>query len=167
MAQKKKKEKTASELDMALALSDAVEIKEVIFTESHCKLFGVDRDAEEKKNVELFASTEYSEENEGKILLTRVRFKFIAKNKKDETVVLLEAVYIVVYSVNKKGNFADSHYSSFSEYCSVFHLWPYWREFVQRSIANFGLPPLTLPVFKFGSKLPKEGLQAISTDIKQ
>jgi preprotein translocase subunit SecB len=157
MAQRKK-EKPVSELDLALAVSDVIDIKEVIFTESHCKLFGISREPKGTNSFDVYASTEYSVTDDDKILLTMVRFKFKAKNSNNEDFVLLEAVYVVAYSLKTDKQFSDVHYKTFSDYCSVFHVWPYWREFVQRSLANFGLPPLTLQVYKFGSKLPKEEL---------
>jgi preprotein translocase subunit SecB len=38
----------------------------------------------------------------------------------------------------------------------VFHVWPYWREMVQNTLARMGLPPLILPVFRVGDQYGRE-----------
>lgn len=164
---KKKLVKSASELDMALEVSNAINIKEITLVESHCKLFPVSRSASGEHNFTISACTDHSVEDSDQILLTQVRLKFKAKNAKDEDLVQLEAAYIAIYSLKAEKTFSSDHYARFADYCSVFHIWPYWREFVQHSIAGFGLPPLTLPVFKFGAKLPKEESQMQKKQIKQ
>jgi preprotein translocase subunit SecB len=150
---KKKIVKLIPELDMALEVSNAINIKDIVLIENRCKLFGVSRD---RNSFDVSALTGYKVEEEGKILLTEVRLKLKARNSQSEDLAFLEAVYLVVYSLKTEKTFSNDQYVHFADYCSVFHVWPYWREFVQRSIAGMGLPPLTLPVYKFGSKLPKE-----------
>jgi preprotein translocase subunit SecB len=150
---KKKNVKLTTELDMALEVSNVIDIKDIILTENRCKLFGVSQD---RNSYDISATTDYKVEEEGKILLTQIRFKFRAKNPQNKDSAFLEAIYLVVYSLKTEKTFSSDRYVHFADYCSVFHVWPYWREFVQRSIASMGLPPLTLPVYKFGSKLPKE-----------
>lgn len=164
---KKKLVKSASELDMALEVSNAINIKEITLVESHCKLLPVARNADGEHNFTISACTDYSVEDSGKLLLTQARLKFKARNAEDEDLVQLEAAYIAIYSLKAEKPFSSDHYTHFADYCSVFHIWPYWREFVQRSIAGFSLPPLTLPVFKFGAKLSKEDSQIQKKQIKQ
>jgi preprotein translocase subunit SecB len=149
----KKEPKTITELDLALEVSDAIDIKDVILVENRCKLFSMSR---EKNNYTISALTDYKVEEEGKVLLTQVKFKFKARNLQNADIASLEAVYLVVYSQGTDKTFSSEQYMHFADYCSVFHVWPYWREFVQRAIASMGLPPLTLPVYKFGEKLFKE-----------
>jgi preprotein translocase subunit SecB len=164
---KKKLVQSATELDMALEISNAINIKDITLVESHCKLFPVARNADSERNFSISACTDHSVEDSDRVLLTQVRLKFKAKNAKEEDLVWLEAAYIAIYSLKAEKPFSSDHYVHFADYCSVFHIWPYWREFVQRSIAGFGLPPLTLPVLKFGAKLPKEESLAQSKRIKQ
>jgi preprotein translocase subunit SecB len=150
---KKTKVKIVTELDMALEISNVIDIKDIVLTENRCKLFSTSR---EKNSYAISALTDFKVEEEGKTLLTQVHFKFKAKNSQNEDIAFLEANYLVVYSMMVEKTFPTDRYIHFADYCSVFHVWPYWREFIQRSIASMGLPPLTLPVYKFGSKLPKE-----------
>jgi preprotein translocase subunit SecB len=152
---KKKDTKSITELDMALEVSNTIDIKDILLTESHCKLFGIASSPGEH-SYDISATTNYEVREKDKILLTQTHLKFRAKNPKNEKLGFLEAVYLVVYSLKTEKSFSDDRYIHFADYCSVFHVWPYWREFVQRSIAGMGLPPLTLPVYKFGSKLSKE-----------
>lgn len=145
--------RTVPELDMAIEVSNAMDIRDITMIENRCKRFAV---SNEKNSYEIFAVTEYEQEKDSNDLLVLVRFKFMAHNSKNENLALLEAVYLAFYASKAEKPFTDNHYTCFAEYCSIFHVWPYWREFVQRSIASLGMPPLTLPVYKFGSKLPKE-----------
>lgn len=153
---KKKVTKSIPELDMALEISNSIDIEDIALIENRCKLFPVSRDGDGKYDYTVSALTNFSVENENSILLVQVQIKFKAKNKENEDIVLLEAEYIVVYTLKTNNEYSAEHYNHFANYCSVFHIWPYWREFVQRSISDFRMPPLTLPVFKFGTKLPNE-----------
>jgi hypothetical protein len=152
---KKKNVKPTTALDMALEVSNVIDIKDVVVTESHCKLLGVSS-SPSGNSYDISAITDYEVKEKDKILLTQVRLKFRAKSPQNEGLAFLEAVYLVVYSLKTEKTFSNDRYIHFADYCSVFHVWPYWREFVQRSIAGMGLSPLTLPVHKFGIKLPKE-----------
>lgn len=140
---------------MALEVSSVIDLKDIVLTESHCKLLGVSS-SPSGNSYDISATTDYEVKEKEKILLTQVRLKFKAKSPQNEGLAFLEAVYLVVYSLKAEKTFSNDQYIHFADYCSVFHVWPYWREFVQRSIAGMGLSPLTLPVYKFGTKLLKE-----------
>ncbi|MBN1123364.1 MAG: protein-export chaperone SecB [Sedimentisphaerales bacterium] len=164
---KKKTKKSVPELDMALEVSNIIDLKDIALIENRCKLFPVSRSDKGRYNYTVSATTDFAVEDENDILLTQVRMKFKANNAKDENLLLLEATYIAVYSLKTKKEFSSDHYTYFAKYCSVFHIWPYLREFVQRSIAGFGMPPLTLPVYKFGTKLPDEDSLVSKKQIEQ
>lgn len=153
---KKKTTKSIPELDMALEVSNSTELEDIALIESRCKLFPVPQDGNGGYDYDISASTDYNVEQENNSLLVKVRLKFKAKNKHVNDVVLLVAEYIAVYNFKTEKDFSAEQYTRFTDYCSVFHVWPYWREFVQRSIASLRMPPLTLPPFKFGTKLPNE-----------
>ena len=153
---KKKVAKSVPELDMALEVSNFIDLEDIAIIENRCKLFPVSQDGNGDLDYTVSASTDFSVEQENNVLLVQVQLKFKAKNKNNEDVVLLVAKYIAIYTLKTKKEFSIEQYGHFEDYCSVFHVWPYWREFVQRAIADFRMPPLTLPVFKFGTKLPDE-----------
>ena len=41
---------------------------------------------------------------------------------------------------------------AFANTDAVYHAWPYWREFVQSSMARMGLPPIMIPLFRPGGQ---------------
>ena len=157
---KKKTVRSRPELDMALEVSNTIELEEIALIENRCRLCPVPQDSKEGYNYTVSASTNYNVDAENDVLLVQIQLNFNAKNENVQDVVLLKAEYIAVYSLKTRNLFSAEKYINFSDYCSVFHVWPYWREFVQRSLADLRLPPLTLPVFKFGFKLPSEGYLA-------
>jgi hypothetical protein len=66
-----------------------------------------------------------------------------------EPLIVLAAGFILVYSVGAISDFSDMELAAFAKTNGVFNAWPYWREFVQNTSARMGIPPITVPVFRF------------------
>lgn len=47
--------------------------------------------------------------------------------------------------------------TAFSHTNAMLNSWPYWREFVQNTVARMNLPPLTLPLFRLVAPPPPQG----------
>ncbi len=45
-------------------------------------------------------------------------------------------------------DFSDEQLETFALHYCPFHVWGYWREFVQSSLARLEWPPMTLPLFR-------------------
>ena len=58
--------------------------------------------------------------------------------------VLLELNYTLPQGLRPSSN----EVSAFSKTNAMLNSWPYWREFVQNTVARMNLPPLTLPLFR-------------------
>lgn len=52
---------------------------------------------------------------------------------------------------------------AFSQTNAMLNSWPYWREFVQNTVARMNLPPLTLPLFRLVSAPSPRGKPAPQT----
>lgn len=80
---------------------------------------------------------------------------FPAGQKDKEVAVEVEAVFLLTYSISDLKGLLQSHYESFAQTNGVYNAWPYWREYLQNAITRMGLPTLTVPVFRVGSR-PKK-----------
>jgi preprotein translocase subunit SecB len=61
---------------------------------------------------------------------------------------LIEVVFGARYQLDGKHQVTDRDLEAFGRTVSMFHVWPYWREFVRDITARMGLPPLTVPIFR-------------------
>ena len=58
----------------------------------------------------------------------------------------LEAEFALRYRLNTGEPVDDNNVEAFAKMNGVYNAWPYWREFVQSSVARMGLPPLVVGV---------------------
>lgn len=59
----------------------------------------------------------------------------------------LVATFIADYECNEVGKMPTKEaVGEFLQHNAVFHVWPYWREYVQSTFARAQLPPITLPM---------------------
>jgi hypothetical protein len=65
-----------------------------------------------------------------------------------EPVVEIKTTLEVTYACSEADTFPLEAIQEFGQANGVFNTWPYWREYVQSSIARMGLPTLIVPVFR-------------------
>lgn len=65
--------------------------------------------------------------------------------------VLLEATFELEYTLPSDLNASDEELNAFARLNGLFNAWPYFREFVQASMARMQLPPLVLPLMRVRS----------------
>ena len=94
---------------------------------------------------------------------------FPAGRKGKEVAVEVEAVFLLTYSISDLRGLLQSHYESFAQTNGVYNAWPYWREYLQNTIIRMGLPSLTVPVFRVGSrpKKPSKSSRSKSQESKK
>lgn len=78
---------------------------------------------------------------------------FFPESKKKEPDLIIEATFILIYKAKTLEGLKEENFKAFADTNGIYNAWPYWREFVQNTIARMGLPPLTIPVFRL---LPAE-----------
>ena len=62
----------------------------------------------------------------------------------------IRAVFLAEYTLRSMEGITPEHLSVFAQRNSVFNVWPYWREFVQSTLARMGIPPISIPVYRQG-----------------
>lgn len=61
----------------------------------------------------------------------------------------LIATYVAEYDLDEGKDVATEAVNEFLKHNAVYHVWSYWREYVQSTFARALLPPVTLPMMVF------------------
>lgn len=96
---------------------------------------------------------------DAQILRTRMTFQLIGhdvSSGKKTQLFTIKSVFVVQYRLPEKVEVSQAECQSFADSNGVLNCWPYWREFIQSSVARMGLPPLTVPFFKVRQKAETE-----------
>ena len=73
------------------------------------------------------------------------------QSESTDPVVEIRTSIEVTYACSEADTFSPEALHGFGQTNGVFNTWPYWREYVQSSIARMGLPTLIVPVFRLES----------------
>jgi hypothetical protein len=69
----------------------------------------------------------------------------------EQSVLNVTATFALVYLVDSFEGVSDVNLEAFSLTNGIFNAWPYWREFVQNTVARMGIQgSITVPVFRIG-----------------
>lgn len=63
-------------------------------------------------------------------------------------VVEISATFVAEYLVKLGACISDEAKAAFSKQNVGYHVWPYWREYVQSSCGRLGLPIVTVPMYR-------------------
>ena len=115
--------------------------------------------------------THTSGNSEAKCITTLVEFTMSAAPKAfedEEKPIQIKAVLELVYNCEKVSSLTDRALKDFGEINGVYNAWPYWREFVQNTVARMELPPLIVPTFrvlqpKTSKKMSRPARKRVST----
>ena len=72
---------------------------------------------------------------------------------------LIEVTYVAKYRVNEGAELEQEAIDEFATKNAIYHVWPYWREYLSTTLARAHLPPFTLPMFvlrKAASEVPSQ-----------
>lgn len=103
-----------------------------------------------KMFVEGCEGYESSDDINSSIYLFKVSFGFIySKNKniesEDDILTKIEATYIAQY-ISEETLLEDELINTFGKHNVPYHVWPYWREYLQSTLQRMELPTHTLPM---------------------
>ncbi len=70
--------------------------------------------------------------------------------KKEAPLVEIQAVFNAVYRTEKQ--LENAALEAFSEDHVGYHVWPYWREYVQSTCMRLGIKPIQVPLYRVKSK---------------
>jgi len=80
-----------------------------------------------------------------------VGFRLIARAKqknKPKPLVDISATYLAEYQLAQGFTPSEAECRAFLSSNVILNCWPYWREYVQTTVARMNLPPITLPFFR-------------------
>ncbi|MCC5830871.1 MAG: hypothetical protein JJU36_15600 [Phycisphaeraceae bacterium] len=63
---------------------------------------------------------------------------------------LIGATFQLVYQLPEIDKYGKDQLQAFAEVNAVYNVWPYWREYVQSTLARMGLPTITMPAYRIG-----------------
>jgi hypothetical protein len=75
----------------------------------------------------------------------------------------IEASWIVEYRIKKAEDVDQAGIDAFRENGNVmYHVWPYWREFIHASCARLRLPQVILPMFRVAKRVPRKAAPPVA-----
>lgn len=79
----------------------------------------------------------------------------------DAVYVEIETEFCAYYEMNGAADETElrSALEEFGRYNVGYHVWPYWREYVQNVCARIGIPPIPVPMFRLSQMAPKAELR--------
>ena len=148
---KKKKTKVAkgkADFNAGLLVSDRVQLKDVRLIS--CKCGQAPEATLGKKTFEINYSTKVEVDKKSGYIIVIPKFHFEAstENKIPGPALFIDADFLLAYKVENFKGLTQSGFEQFADLNGIYNAWPYWREFVQNTIARMGLPSLSIPVFR-------------------
>ncbi len=160
---KRKKQKSKTALDLAIQVSDRIELKSVRLMGCECQqmhLVGAGQ-----KGFEIERKTESStDEGRNRIfILAHFTLKTNEIGAVDkEPFAIIKATFLLIYKADSLEGITNEAVEQFGKTNGVYNAWPYWREFVQNTIVRMNLPTLTIPVFRlFPPTKPKRAKKKV------
>ena len=150
----KTKKPTQTPIELAINVSNRVELRDVQLIRCDCSLFSLPSERDNSHDVTGFAEFQIDEKN--KTVFVFVHLDLQGYNNEGEELTHIGAVYFLTYAVQDLEGLTQEDFQQFANYNGVFNAWPYWREFVNSMTARFNLPPLTWSVYRYGNELPRE-----------
>lgn len=146
---KKTQDKAPNRMRLATAVSQRVEIRDIVLLETSAKRKSL---VETMPNaVELHVAV-HSELDEKKSRISVLaRFRLVARDEgtpAGSEGLRIEAAFLLSYAVASITGLSKEHIDAFGAMNGVFNVWPYWREYVQSTTVRMGLPALTVPSLK-------------------
>jgi hypothetical protein len=98
---------------------------------------------------------------------TSVRLVDKAELKSDDVVkkarAQVDATFLASYRVQDGADIEQPALDEFAKHNVIYHVWPYWREYLANTLARAHLPAFTLPMFRFVG--PGEKANALETKV--
>ena len=140
---------TTDPLALSSGVSDRVEIRDVRLAASAARQKPIAADAALEVRFSQEVETQVNRKDNLVIVIPKFTMEAsTAEGETQEVAVLIEAEFLLLYKIKDCGGLTKDHFDSFGRINGVYNAWPYWREFVQNTIARMGLPAFTIPVYR-------------------
>ncbi len=161
MAKKKNTQKStkATEFDLAIKVSDRVELESIRQLEGVFRL--EDLNSEGKKYFTVVPETKVKVDKKNNKIFCFVGFSintFFEHKQEQKKLACFESRYVLVYNIKSVEGLTAKNFDAFVKFNGVFNAWPYLREFMQTSTSRLSLPPLILPTYRYGMEFSKPTL---------
>lgn len=159
--------KPCQDMAKVVQVSDRVTLEDIRLLESRCQQSLI-TNTKSSLSFKISRSAKVVPPKENNILVVIAHFVFQAfKEGEDKNFATIEATFLLAYRISTREGLTDDHYQEFANMNGIYNAWPYWREFVQNTIARMSLPPLTIPVFRLvGPKKIDNAQQKASNKVK-
>ncbi len=149
-AKKSKAQDQSHLMDLAAIVSSRVQIRSLIIAESSAKRAPSAGVGGKDSRVELRTDEiGYAIDPDEKRIVVTPRFTLEVRKEGQEAPTLsIQARFVISYSLDRIDDLKPENVKAFAGTNGVYNAWPYWREFVQNTVARMGLQPLTIPVFR-------------------
>ena len=131
-----------------LMVSDRVELKDVCLITSKCNQTPKAHFGKKTYNIDYSAKVQTDKKNGYIIVIPGFHFEAFGKNENKEPVIVIDASFVLTYKIDNFHGLTQKGFEQFANLNGIYNAWPYWREFVQNTIARMGLPALSIPVFR-------------------
>jgi len=133
-------------MDLSIAMSPWTQIRQIRLLRSQIESKSIDIAEPSQVNTSFDATTVFNRED-GTL---RVHASLMVSVGEFVQII---ADFALEYGVDKTMIFTDEVAAAFGRLNGIYNVWPYWREYVQSTVARLGLPPLTLPLMTGASLL--------------
>ena len=150
------KQQTKTDLDLAIQVSDRVQLETVRLMSCDCKQTYLVGGGQKSFKTERTTESSVDEGTNRVFVLASFTLTTFETGTNDEKpFAVIKAVFLLVYQADSLLGITKNSVDLFGQTNGIYNAWPYWREYVQNTIVRMGLPPLTIPVFRlFNPKQP-------------
>lgn len=151
MTKKQVPKQRKSIIEQALLISERVQLEDVRLIDCHCHQEPIA--AEGKKTAHIKHSTQvHANKNTGYVaVIPKFQLQAFTESQSSKPIISIDASFLLTYKLKDFDGLTKKGFVAFGDMNGVYNAWPYWREFVQNTIARMGLPTLTIPVFRIAS----------------
>jgi hypothetical protein len=156
---KKLKQKEMTPAEQSFLVSGRVQLEDVRLIKSISYMEPEALQGEKEFKITHTTRVLPDEEKNQIIVFVSFKFKSFSIDKPDKQIIGIAAEFLLTYTISGFEGLTDKGIKEFGNLNGVFNAWPYWREFIQNTIARMNLPPLTIPVFRIftSKKLKNKG----------
>ena len=86
------------------------------------------------------------QENGTFFVVATIKAQLVSEQAKEEPLVSIKTSFELQYRLPRGFRVDPQTLTTFAETNGIYNAWPYWREFVQSTLARMGLPPVALPL---------------------
>lgn len=145
---------------LAVKVSDIVAIEDVRLIDSKCHQHPREEGKDNAFEIDHSVEVKVDREVNYVFVIAHFSFKgFASQDKKQDPFVKAEASFLLSYKVDDFEGLNEDNFREFSNLNGIYNAWPYWREFLQNTLARMALPHLTIPVFRLFKPKSSEGIR--------